>query len=324
MERPTPLPSVSIVIEWDNVVLTEADRPRAMLAALRPQLKAAADRMPAHGIQLIAVHDEAEVSREAVAQMLATELGGLDVEIQLHSTQGLRYYEQKNAGAAHATRDVVLFFDCDTVPQDSWLVNLLEAFADPTRQVAAGYTEVELEDYLGRCFALFWFFDRRPAPEGPTDTFKANNVAFRRPLFESLPFPESVGYRVQHHLQIEELERRGVTIWFRPEARISHPRPRMWKPVAVRAICQGHDHVVRMRYHHKIPRERCRKIVLRRFLDDLGRSARRISTERSDVGLGVVGAVGAFGLAVGYHVLVLAGALATTRFPRFVRRHFRL
>lgn len=328
MERATdhsPLPSVSIVIEWDNVVLTDASRPRAMLAALRPQLKAAGERIRSP-IQLIAVHDELEVSREAVERLLASELveHGADVEIELLSTRGLRYYEQKNAGAAKATRDVVLFFDCDTIPQDGWLETLLDGFADPERQIVAGHTEVETSDFLARCFALFWFFDRRAPPEGETRTFKANNVAFRRPLFETLRFPDSVGFRCSHLLLIDELARRGIAIWLRPQARILHPRPRTLRAAAVRAVCQGHDQVIRLRQRGITRPGLWRKYAKARFRDEVRRSAQRIREEHAEVGLGRVGAAVAFVLATTYHLLALAGALVTARDPELVRRYLSL
>src|SRR3954465_10274816 len=43
---------------------------------------------------------------------------------------GAEYYEMKNAGAAEATGDVVVYLDCDVVPEPGWLANLLPPFED--------------------------------------------------------------------------------------------------------------------------------------------------------------------------------------------------
>ncbi|MGH7336214.1 MAG: hypothetical protein ACREI7_01430, partial [Myxococcota bacterium] len=129
------------------------------------------------------------------------------------------------------------------------------ACAEPEReaagaQVVAGSTYVEPAGLVGKAFALTWFFPLR-SEDGPlrrAHSLFANNLAVRRELFESHPFPAIPGTSRGACLALaEQLDRAGVAIIHNPRARVSHPAPSGFAHVSKRALAQGRDYVLRER-----------------------------------------------------------------------------
>lgn len=182
-----PNATISIVIEWENVLVSGDSRASRMLAMVIDQ----ANRIP--GCR--------EILNSATNHQPTLEKrpAGLHAEINwrflLHP--GRHYYELKNLGANEASGDLIVFVDSDVIPESDWLEQLLAPFADPSTQVSCSRTYIEPNSLYNKSFALFWFFPVRQLPgEAPsaggwtrTQHFFANNIALRRDTALAHPFP---------------------------------------------------------------------------------------------------------------------------------------
>jgi len=303
-----PVPSLSIIIEWENAGRIGAARARRMLAALHRQLGA----LGGGGHELILVHDPAKASRAALEESLRTVAPEADwpARIRFVAAPGGGYYEQKNRGAAGARREIIVFLDSDVVPQEGWLAALVAPFADPQVGVVGGNTFVEHDGLYSAAFAIAWFFPLPSSGHGIEKSrgFFANNVAFRREIFAAHNFPETGQYRGQCGFLAEALGRAGHQVYLSREARVAHPPPEGLRHFLVRALWNGHDDSLRQGGG------------VRRLAREYGGQLKRIGRDHDRVGLGLAGAAGASLLASAYYALRLAGYLGARAAPNLVRR----
>lgn len=320
----TRLPSTSLVVEWENARLSDRDRSRRMLAALGRQLSAL-DGQPDEPIELIVLHDEGVVARPALEKFVLDALGDAQsVTLRTIATRDAGYYDQKNIGARAARGDLVVFLDSDVIPEDRWLDNLLGNFADPAVDVVCGSTYIEATSLYAKAFAMFWFFPtrtddgpQRPQRPDTTDSFYANNLAFRRTLFLRYEFPDLPLVRGQCAALAESLHRDGHHILLDPRACVSHPPPNGPVHFVRRAICEGHDwaQTARLRGADGFG-------MPGRFVGAVQRATRRILGHRRDMGLGWFGTAAALGIAYGYYTLCALGECLAKVAPGTVRRYF--
>lgn len=312
---------MSIVVEWENARLAEAERPMAMLAELARQLDQLAEAAP-RPVEILLLHNPEAVDAATVGAVVdrARPRDRWAAEFRLLASADRTYYQQKNFGVANSRHEIVLLLDSDVVPEPGWLARLLAAFDDPAVRVVCGSTYVELGSLYERAVALFWLFPLRPETERLEEakSFYANNVAFRRAVIAANPFPDLPTFRGQCRMLSERLRRQGLRILRHTGARVSHPPPNGLRHFVNRALCEGHDEAVR-------DREQGRRL-LRRAFKDYGRRMRyatgRVVADRAAVGLSPLGAAGAWGMAWSYYSLKLAGRLLTALHPGIVRRHF--
>jgi glycosyltransferase involved in cell wall biosynthesis len=178
-------------------------------------------------IELVVVFDDREVDG-ATLRAIVDEYVPRGVPRRFIGRAGSRYYEQKNAGAAAAEGDVVVFVDSDTIPEPGWLRELLRPFDDPAVEVVAGATYTNYRTVPDKAFAVTWNFPLRP-DDGPihsTVHFNANCVAFRRATWAEHPFPEDARFRGQCHSLALELAANGIPVLANPLARVAHPPPK--------------------------------------------------------------------------------------------------
>lgn len=319
---------MSIVVEWDNILLAEADRSRVMLA------RVAADATDAIGTGLA----EAPVELLLCADPVEVDVGALAVEVDdalAHASSALServvevpgggYYELKNAGAREARGDVVVFLDSDVIPEPGWLSALVEPLSDPEVDVVAGNSYIEPSGLYGKTFALAWFFPLRSekAFSRPTFTFWANNVAFRRAVAERFPFPAIEGaprcacWRLAH-----DLAEHGVRVVLTTSAQVSHPPPNgLWR-FLTRAIAHGRDRVLEARVYGS--RRTASPVgTAERLWRDLRRSTGSLTRDAEHVGLAKRAIPVAFGISTSYYLLASMGELATMVSPGVMARHFR-
>jgi hypothetical protein len=316
-------PTFSMVIEWENAVLSELDRTREMLGELHQQLGEVVERGYPRP-EIIILHDKDDVEPRLVEEVVAkvAPLAAWPAEVRIIAAEGLEYVEQKNFGAKQSDSDLIFFLDSDVIPEPGWLAGLLEAFQDPEVQVVGGNTYISPEGFFGKAFALFWFFPMRVEGSGlrRADGFWANNVAFRREIFEAFPFPDMPSFRVQVTALKQELRKQGVGVFLQQGSRVSHPAPNGLRHFVARAICQGSDSVAIRSHSEKGDGSLPGTVKL--YVRSLGRSLKNIARHHRDVKLSPVGAVGAFGVAAGYQTLQFAGALVTHARPELIRRRF--
>jgi hypothetical protein len=332
LERPAPdaaaaasrntLPTITVVIEWENARLSEAERARRMLRRLRAQLADLAPAMPVPPV-VIFLYDPGAIEDGLIEHLTAEAAadGPWPAELRFVPSPGRAYYEQKNFGAGFASSEIVVFLDSDVVPEDGWLAALLEALRDPEVGVVCGNTYIELDSLYEKAFAAFWFFPLRDPRDdlAPSPHFFANNVAFRRELIARHPFPDLASFRGQCKALTRILEAEGIGIRIQRRARVSHPPPNGLRHFVVRAICEGYDEIVHGRQRNAAGRLAA---VGYRFVRDTTRAAGRLVQHRRAVGLGPPGVVAALGIAGAYYTLKTLGGLVTVIAPGLIRRNF--
>lgn len=304
------------MIEWENAKLSEFERSRCMLAALGDQLRSLRSRLD-RPPELLLLHDRFGIDAKRLEEAVAEALPEPDLAVlRFVATDGQGYYQQKNAGAALASHEIVVFLDSDVVPRPEWLVTLLEAIADPNIEVVGGATFLSPDSFLNRAFSLFWLFspEFRERDQGElrrSNHFFANNVAFRRALITARPFPDLPTSRGQCTMLAQELLASGHRIYLHEQARVEHPPPNGLAHLARRAMNQGRDDYL-LANEREPHRYRSRLAnTLWRFRKRIVRAARRIAAHGRTVGLSGPGLAGAALVAAGYYAFYLVGLVVT-------------
>jgi hypothetical protein len=318
-------PSFALIIEWDNARLSELGRTRQMLKALQEQLVAyrfKSNRPP----QIVILYDQGRVGSDIIHQTIeeTIDFTTLDAIIKVIPTEGLGYYELKNAGVAHTDNDVILFIDSDTIPEQGWLDALMSAIQRPDVDVVGGNTYVAPDTFLAKSFGLFWFFEMRSKSDDlyPYDHFYANNVAIRRELVERYPYPNLESFRGQCHVLSIQMRNEGHRIWKHGGARMAHPTTNGFRHFWRRAICEGHDEMTlhRSRKAGRLLTSPAGSLI--RLLRDMRSMAGRVAHHHKDVGLSATGAVGALCVGSAYCALKFFGDVVTYIDPNIVRRRW--
>jgi len=240
---------ISIVVEWENALLSEADRSVRMLRELRAQ---AQELSPTKSFELLLLYDAEELAAGDLHAMLEANLGAPDEVIDWRLIEGEQtgYYQIKDQGVRASAGELVVFLDSDVIPEKGWLRAMLEPFESEEVEIVAGKAYIDADDFFSRSFALAWFFPLRGG-DGPLETvehFFVNNVAFRRALYLRFPFPEVPGAsRGACVLMAKNLVAASVPIYSNPNARVSHPPPNGGRHFFWRALAQGRDRVLRER-----------------------------------------------------------------------------
>ena len=240
--------SVSIVVEWENTAHVEQSRTRAMLRALSEQVRGEIDQQN-RKVQLIVGYDPQDALDDSIRNMIHQECSNVlqDVAFTLIAVPGATYYVLKNAAARKATGDLIVFVDCDVMPQAGWLQNILKPFNDNTIGVSQGATFVEPTNLLNTAFALAWLFPlkKRNGELSEENKVVANNIAFRRTVILTYPYPDLMTWRGQCTAQRLTLDKSGIGVFWCNSARTIHPFPAGFMAVVERAFLNGHDHITR-------------------------------------------------------------------------------
>jgi len=239
------LPAPSIIVEWETGQECGGGRALACLAELNRQMWEERGAFAAPP-ELILVYDPLEADRPAVeaAAAAAAAARGWPGRLEIAASgQRLDYYQKKNFGFARARGEIILFVDSDLAPEPGWLGALTRPFADPARSVVVGRTHFETGTLYERAMALFWIFDERLERDEvrPTPRLVSNNIAFRRPLFAALPFPDRTTYRGQCSELGARLSGLGIRMYEATGARAVHPAPAGVRAFAARAFRAGLD-----------------------------------------------------------------------------------
>ena len=313
----------SIVIEWENARFAELQRTRKMLRELRKQLD---ELNPASKpAEVIFIYDRGVIDVALIERVLAEEfpVAHVAAKIRVIPADGLRYYQQKNFGAVFAEGKIVIFLDCDVIPESGWLAAQLDAFRNPEVSVVCGQTYIEYTGIYSKAFALFWFFPlRNPATDlRKVPSFYANNVAFRREVFHEYPFPELPFYRGQCQVLGATLRAKEIGIYRQMKARVSHPCPRGIRHFVDRALNAGRDSILITLYRTGKNRLTL-GTVAHNFVRNMRYAGQRLFRHRREVGLDPVGAVAGYAIAAAFFALTALGEIATLVRPSLVQRLF--
>jgi hypothetical protein len=325
-------PLLTVIIEWENVQLSEIGRAKAMLQALAEQIhdlrspkQGNVAGQPATDVEILVLYNDLAIDGRAVHSIVTGVLPNQNSEFELRilTASGLHYYELKNFGAGLAKGNLVVFLDSDVIPQRNWLASLVAPFEDPQMKVVGGESFIDPTDLVGKTFALFWFFDRPSAPGRlyKRQHFWANNVAFRKDTLLQYPFPKLDGPNRGSCYELARILRRnGIEIYRNSSAQVSHPAPNGLRHIVTRAIAEGRD---RTFFMHPDPREASRRDSLRRLGTHL-KSLRTIVRDRSTVDLPVWQLPLALALCASYQLLQFYGEVRTKANPELMRHRFQI
>jgi hypothetical protein len=319
-------PEITVIVEWENVLLSEKQRSELMLARLSEQARALN-----RSVEVIVVCDPAGADLAGLRSLLTERLGPADdasLPWRLISAPGLHYYEIKNRGAAEARGQIVIMLDSDVIPDAGWLAELVNPFDGPAVAVVAGNTYLDPQGLYSRAFALGWIFPRRsetPARHDGGTHFWANNVAFRREVFARNPFPapDDGSTRGACADLADFLRGQGIHIWETTAAQVSHPPPNGLQHFLARAVAEGRDWGQRCRRAGK-PRWRLPYRGLRHYFKATRRAFISTARYRRTVGLALILVPAAWGIMGTYYGLAWLAVLATSAAPGPMSRGFRI
>jgi hypothetical protein len=223
------LPTVTIVIEWENAVDVEAYWVHRAMQALEAELARFHDAMRVP-VRVLYLYDQALVKAPAISDTIAAVAPRLPelCALELLPTPGLTYYQLKNYGAQRTTTEFVVMLDSDAAPQPGWLPALLQPFEDPEVMAVAGFTTLGHNNLASKMMALTWTFDLPSERQATLRRKKihANNCAFRTAFFQANPWPDLPAFKKQCGFWLHDIERRGIK-WVRTtEAMTVHaPQP---------------------------------------------------------------------------------------------------
>jgi hypothetical protein len=317
------VPTFAIAIEWENARFAELDRTRKMLRRLRQEFIELSP--PQRSPEVIFLYDRQSIDGNLVVRVIDEEFQPqkTPARLKIIPTDHLRYYQQKNLGATLTEGEIVIFLDCDVIPEKGWLAAMLDAFVDPRVNVVGGETYVDFKGVFSKALALFWFFNLRSEASDlvPATLFHANNVAFRRRIFAIYQFPDLSTYRAQCTLLGEILRANGVELLRQQRARVSHPYPLSVGYFIARALHNGRDNAILGNIRNDNNSERWRS-VLRSYPGRLSYAMRRIVCHRDEVALNAFGAITGFAVAFAYFTLQMIGEAVSIARPNLVRRLF--
>lgn len=191
--------------------------------------------------QFVITHD----GLGSVCKAELVRLAGRPIDfVEIDST--LDYYAAKNAGFAATDPQriaYVVFADSDCTPVPVWLTELLMPFVQTSPPaVVAGRTSYAA-GVVGTALTTidFMYFPSPLAPQA-TRNFYANNVVFRRDMFEQHRYqPLSGVYRAHCQVLGLVLQEALVPVHFTPAAHTVHRLPDSWREALKLRWLRGED-----------------------------------------------------------------------------------
>ena len=320
---------ISVILEWENVLIAESERCFRMLRQLRKQLDATS-----RTVEVIVLFNPDQIDSSMIERAVGDNLGfagagAASWSVRIEEAHGLRYYELKNEGASRAGGEVIVFIDSDIVPEDGWLDEICRPLLErPEVDVVAGHTYLAFDSIFEKAFALAWFFPLRE----PANTihsrhthFYANSVAFRRELFLRHRFP-----RMQDGVTrgacvdlAQTLVGSGTPIWTNTGARASHPPPADMRHYVTRAMAQGRDNISR----RMAPGGSLCKALAAEFrwgAKEVKHAMSRMIHDRQRVNLPLWQTPAALAIIAGYHSLAFIGCCVTLLLPGYAVKRWQI
>jgi GT2 family glycosyltransferase len=303
--------TISIVVEWENALNAEADRTFEMLRQVTSQARKHASRHAGERFEVLVVFDDELFQAAALQDFVESAIGRSReiLDVRFLKLPGGGYYASKDHGVRAARGERVLLVDSDVVPEDGWLDTLLKALNNDGVNLVAGSTYIDAGNFIGKTFALNWFFPLRSEASHveTTSRFFANNLAIRRSFYLQHPFPDVAGTsRGSCVVLSHRLSEQGLSIHRANDARSSHPAPNGFRHLVPRALAQGRDQVLCQRFlGHRLWQSWPASFV--RLAGHMVRSFVRTLAGRNRVGLGILQVPAAIAVAWVYYLLFWAG-----------------
>lgn len=329
-----PVCSLSIIVEWSNALLAEADRPARMMESLHEQasvLESSTSPQAAESLfplEVLICYDGNQVDSKRIAAMAPLAAPGSHGALQVTHCNfpDAEYYDLKIRGAERAGGDLFLFLDSDVVPRENWLENLWAAFNDPAHQVMAGVSYIDPVNLYAKATALNWVFSLPPPWRDirPSTHFWANNVCFRREVFETYSFPAMNGAsRGACRELADTLLANEIPLHLNGAARVTHPAPAGLGGYYQRAMAQGRDRVL---WHQRFSSWWMQSMpaAFLRYIKHLGLVTWSTLSRHRQVGVRAWEVPAVLVISAGYYTVFFTGELATHIAPETMKKSFRV
>jgi len=250
----SPYPSFSIIIEWENLRFAELQVAKRMLQNVAKQINNISENLSSHP-EIIILYNKEVIKGYKIEQFVRD---GLEsclsfIDLKIISTPNLNYYEQRNYGSELCNNKILVFIDCDVVPNDGWLTNLLLPFTDSEISVVGGLNYVDPVSFTEKGFSIVWIMPPKNDTEGKTSQlsiYVPDNVAFRREVFLANKFSQSSSFRGAIVDHCNMLQNKGYKIIRQPKAKVEHASYNGLRHLVVRSLCEGHDKYLAWRGLH--------------------------------------------------------------------------
>jgi hypothetical protein len=307
------LPTVTIVIEWENAIDTEDKWAQHAVAALQDDLAVVAPRM-AGKPAVTYLYDENKVDPRAIRRVIdaaAPRLGEI-AELEILPTPGLSYYQLKNFGVARARTELTIMLDSDAAPQPGWLENMIAPFVDPSIMAVGGITVLAHDDLFSRTLALTWIFRLAEEREATARIhgIYANNTAVRTAIFRANPFPPLKAFKKQCVFWLGRITAQGHRYVRVPDALTIHAPHPGYRFMIWRAWMTGLDRD--FKGYHTMTLSRAGRIAyaFTSFAKGLARAWLRIIRKRRSVDMPIWQVPPAMAIAFTFFSVVFVGQLA--------------
>ncbi len=312
--------SFSIIIEWENILNAEMRRVKKLFQQLSKQLI----EVSSEGFsrpEIIILYNSNEVKGSVIEQIANEQLKPCLslIDFKIIPAPGLHYYEMKNFGAQYSDKDVVIFLDSDVIPDDGWLSGLLGSFKRQEVSLVGGNAYIAPNSLYEKGFAWLWNYHMKFEGDDEiceTKRFWANNVAFRREVFNANPFPELQQYRCSCISLAAELNRKGIKMFRQPRSRVNHPTPYGIKNFFKRALVNGHDQAIGRKFRHNPVYDRQKKFVNYQRKKIIFYLQQRYK----DLGLSRTDAIGAIGIVFSFIAIKYIGFMLASINPGIIRK----
>jgi hypothetical protein len=217
------------------------------LGRVTQALRAATALVEEHGAGEVLVADSS--ADPAFVELLERDFS----RVRRVDAAGLGYDEAKVLAAKQARGTYVLYLDGDCIPSEGWLGHHLTALRSG-RAATGGFTRYD-GGFLGAIGSVLDFGFLLPVKARVLDCYAFNNSGFRREVMLEAPPPDGpMRCRCYAHAQL--LQRRGLSVWMVPEARVRHER----QPFFRERYRQGFDMIAARWIDPELPGTRLLKL----------------------------------------------------------------
>lgn len=315
MENSSPLPPITLLIEWENAIDVADDWTRKAMDGLARELAAVADRMPQKP-RIMYLYNRHAVPAGTVEKVIDSEAPQLRdlADLEVVPTENLTYYKLKNYGIARTRTPLAVMIDSDAIPQPGWLDALLAPFAEPKVMAVGGFTRLGHEDFLSRAMALTWIFDLEGDREKTErrNSIHVNNCAVRTDFFREHPFPDLQAFKKQCVFWLRGIKEEGHLYVRTADAKAIHaPHPGL-RFLVWRAWTAGFDSDF-VTYHTRT-KSRAGRLgyAFVHYAKKLARAGKRILLRGDVVGMPWYERPFALLIALGYFTVLLAGQITSS------------
>lgn len=315
-------PVLSILIEWENVLVAAEDRCARMLWELGRQVGAFDG-----AAEILVLFNPEQIRESEIAKVVAEHLHipptANRVSVRTVAAPGMHYYDLRNHGARLARGEIIVCLDSDVIPEPGWLSALTSPILADTRvDFVGGETHLDhAASFFDKAFALGWIFPPRSSDDalrpGNARQFWANNLACRRSFFLEHPYPTDPNNPESRNAcrrLKQQMEAKGVTIWRAGAARVSHPAPNGWRKAFLHALVEGRDNAILYRDRGYGPLRRSLRAVDFAF-GRLKQAVRNGLDRKISVGVPAWQLPGVLLVLIPYYTMTIAGAWAHSWLP---------